>query len=183
MTGAGNGVNAGNSIGACVAGSGGKAGRDCGVSGASADALDIAGHVNVEVLRVQVPRSCKECERLLMGVGRWRWGRQAAVGRSVGLALEKDAAVGEDFTLVGSAVFRWDEHVPWFAERNGLEFGEARLPESNFFEFDLGKIKGLLGYEARHDVRSVVETAQAMFRGEETGVLRTGLRYGRVESS
>ena len=63
------------------------------------------------------------------------------------LALEQDAAVGEEFTLGGAAVFRWDEHVPWLAERYGLEFVDARLPESNFFEFDLGKIKGLLGYE------------------------------------
>ena len=94
------------------------------------------------------------------------------------LALEKDAAVGEEFTLGGAALFRWEEDVPWFAERYGMEYVEARLPESNFFEFDLGKIKGLLGYEPRHDVRSVVETAEAMLRGEETGVLRTGVRYG-----
>ena len=52
----------------------------------------------------------------------------------------------------------------------GLTWVDARLPESNFFEFDLGKIKGLLGYEPRHDVRSVVETAERMFRGEEAGV-------------
>ena len=61
------------------------------------------------------------------------------------LALEMDAAVGEEFTLGGAAVFRWDEHVPWFAARYGLEFVNARLPESNFFEFDLSKIRGLLG--------------------------------------
>ena len=99
------------------------------------------------------------------------------------LALEQDAAVGEEFTLGGAAVFRWDEHVPWFAERYGLEFVEARLPESNFFEFDLGKIKGLLGYEPQHDVGSVVETAEAMRRGEETGVIPTGVRYGGVDNS
>lgn len=95
------------------------------------------------------------------------------------LALETDAAVGEEFTLGGAAVFRWDEHVPWLAERYGLEFVDARLPVSNFFEFDLSKIKGLLGYEPRHDVRSVVETAEAIRRGEETGVVPTGIRYGR----
>ena len=95
------------------------------------------------------------------------------------LALAKEAAVGEEFTLGGAAVFRWDEHVPWFAERYGLEFVDARLPESNVFEFDLSKIKGLLGYEPRHDVRSVVETAEAMRRGEETGVVPTGAEVWR----
>ena len=61
------------------------------------------------------------------------------------LALEKDAAVGEEFTLGGAALFRWEEHVPWFAERWGMEYVDARLPESNFFEFDLSKIRGCWG--------------------------------------
>ena len=80
-------------------------------------------------------------------------------------------------------MFPWEEHVPWLAERYGLEFVEARLPESNFFEFDLSKIKALLGYEPRHDVQGVVETAEAMFRGEETGVVPNGVRYGGVDNS
>ena len=33
-----------------------------------------------------------------------------------------------------------------------MEFVDARLPEANFFEFDLCKIKGLLGYVPQHDV-------------------------------
>ena len=41
-------------------------------------------------------------------------------------------------------------------------------------EVELSKIKGLLGYEPRHDVRSVVEAAEAMRRGEETGVFADG---------
>ena len=97
------------------------------------------------------------------------------------LALEKDAAVGQEFTLGGAAVFRWEEHVPYFAERYGIEYVDARLPESNHFEFDLTKIKTLLGYDPKHDVGSVLETAEAMRRGEETDVIPTGIRYdGRV---
>ena len=61
------------------------------------------------------------------------------------LALEQDAAVGEEFTLGGAAVFRWEEHVPWLAERYGLDWVDARLPESNFFEFDLGRSRGCWG--------------------------------------
>ena len=97
------------------------------------------------------------------------------------LGLEKDAAVGQEFTLGGSAIFRWDEHVPYFSARYGVEYVDARLPESNHFEFDLTKIKTLLGYDPKHDVRSVIETAEAMRRGEETDVIPTGVRYdGRV---
>ena len=95
------------------------------------------------------------------------------------LALEEDAAVGEEFTLGGAALFRWEEVVPYFSERYGIEYVDARLPESNYFEFNLSKIKRLLGYQPRHDVESVVETAEAMRRGEEAGVVATGIRYGR----
>lgn len=95
------------------------------------------------------------------------------------LALKKVAALGEDFTLGGAAVLRWEEHVPWLAERYGLVFVDSRLPESNFFKFDVSKIKVLLGYEPWHDVGSVVETAEAIFWGEESGVVRTWVRSGR----
>ena len=98
-----------------------------------------------------------------------------------GLALEQDAAVGEELMLDGAAVLRWEEHVPWLAKRNGLEFVDVRLSESSLCEFDLSKFKGLLGYEPRHDVASVVETAEAMLRREETGVVRTGAQSGRWE--
>ena len=86
------------------------------------------------------------------------------VVRGLVVALEKDVAVEKEFTLGGAAVFRWDEHVPWFAKRYGMEIVDARLPESTFFEFDLSKIDRLLGYELRYDVESVVETAEAMRR-------------------
>ena len=102
----------------------------------------------------------------------WKGRRRQRRDRVLGLAT--GAAVGEEFTVGGAAVLRWEEHVPWVAERYGLEFVDARLPESNFFEFDLGKIKGLLGYEPRHDVGSVVETAEAIRPGRRLGWFRRG---------
>ena len=54
----------------------------------------------------------------------------------------------------------------------------AQLPESNFFEFNLNKIEAVVGYEHEHDVRSVVETADAMWRGE-TEVAPRGLNMAR----
>jgi len=45
---------------------------------------------------------------------------------------------------------------------------DARLPEASFFEFDLSKIKGLLGYEPEHAVGSEVETAEVIRRRKET---------------
>ena len=42
----------------------------------------------------------------------------------------------------------------------------------------MSKIESLLGYRPRHDVHSIIETAEAMRRGEETAVIPTGIRYG-----
>ena len=61
----GNDGNVSNAISACGAGSAGKAGGDGGVSEGPVDALDIAEHVSVEMLRYQMPRSRKEYGRLL----------------------------------------------------------------------------------------------------------------------
>ena len=97
---------------------------------------------------------------------------------ALALALEEDVAVGEEFTLGGAAVLRWGENVPWSAGRYGMEYVSARLPESDLFEFHLSKMQELLGYEPRNDVRSLMETAESIFRGEETGVVPTGIRYG-----
>ena len=116
---------------------------------------------------VQALLALRQCRRVLL------WLRGTG-GQGLVWALEKDAAVGEEFTLGGAAVLRWEEHVPWFAERQGLEFVDARLPKSNFFEFDLGKINGLLGYGPRHDARNVVERAEAIRRGRKRGWCRRG---------
>ncbi len=94
------------------------------------------------------------------------------------MGLEKDAAIGEEFTLGGAALFAWDEVVPYLSNRYNLDYIEARLPASNYFEFDLSKIKNLLGYQPKHDLQSILDTAEAMGRGEDTGVIPTGVRFG-----
>ncbi|MCZ6681438.1 MAG: NAD(P)-dependent oxidoreductase [Candidatus Poribacteria bacterium] len=94
------------------------------------------------------------------------------------LGLEKDAAVGEEFTLGGAAVFDWEEAVPYLADRYNLDYVDARLPTSNYFEFDLSKIQNLLGYQPQHDLQSILDTAEAMRRGEDTGLIPTGVRFG-----
>lgn len=80
------------------------------------------------------------------------------------LALEKEAAVGEEVTLGGAAVIRWNEHVARFAERYGLKYVDTRLPGPS--HLDLSKIKGLR-YEPRHDVRTVVDSAEVIRRSNE----------------
>ena len=100
------------------------------------------------------------------------------IARGLVLGIEKEEAVGEEFSLGGSAIIDWGEAVPWLAERYGVGYADARLPMANYFTLDLTKIQTLLGYEPKHDLVSIVETAEAIRRGEETDVVPTGVRYG-----
>ena len=99
------------------------------------------------------------------------------IARGLALAIEKEEAVGEEFTLGGDVIIDWGEAVPWLAERYGVGYADARLPLANYFTLDLTKIKTRLGFVPQHDLRSVVETAEAIRRGEETDVIPTGVRY------
>ena len=100
------------------------------------------------------------------------------IARGLVLGIEREEAVGEEFTLGGAAIIDWGEAVPWLAERYGVGYADARLPEANYFTLDLTKIQTHLGFEAKHDLVSIVETAEAILRGEETDVVPTGVRYG-----
>jgi UDP-glucose 4-epimerase len=94
------------------------------------------------------------------------------------LGIEKGAAVGEVFNLAGAALFDWSEAVSYLAGRYGLDTVEARVPYPSYFELDLTKIRTLLGYRPEHDLASILNTAEAMRRGEDTGVIPTGVRFG-----
>ena len=59
-----------------------------------------------------------------------------------------------------------------------MGYADARLPEANYFTLDLTKIQTRLGFQPKHDLVNIVETAEAIRRGEETDVVPTGVRYG-----
>ncbi|MCY3994130.1 MAG: NAD(P)-dependent oxidoreductase [Caldilineaceae bacterium] len=100
------------------------------------------------------------------------------IARGLVLGIEREEAVGEEFTLGGDAIIDWGEAVPWLAERYGMGYADARLPEANYFTLDLTKIQTRLGFQPKHDLVNIVETAEAIRRGEETDVVPTGIRYG-----
>ncbi len=105
----------------------------------------------------------------------WADVRDIALG--LALALERDDAIGEAFTLGGSLVV-WEDDVPKIAQRLGVGYAEATMPAPNFFEFDRTKVRNLLGYRAEHDLWSTLDAALAMQAGKETDVVPTGIRYG-----
>ncbi len=96
------------------------------------------------------------------------------IAQGLVLGLEKEEAVGQEFTLAG-AIYDWGEIVPVLAERYQLDYVEARLPLPRYFEFDLSKIQSALGYQPQYDFYRSLETTEAMRRGESTEVIPTGI--------
>ena len=125
-------------------------------------------------------------EKLLLSLNpdgapyRQRFGDVRDIADGLTLALENDAAVGEIFNLSGAALFDWGDIVPRLAERYNMPYVEARVPFWNFIDHDLSKIKTKLGFAPRHDFDSVLETAEAIRRGETTDVIPTGVMFGEA---
>ena len=109
---------------------------------------------------------------------RQHFGDVRDIADGLALAIQHDAAVGEIFNLAGAAIFDWREIVPALARRHDLPVAEARVPFINYFELDLGKIKSKLGFRPRHDFDSILATAEAIRRGDETDVIPTGVMFG-----
>ena len=125
-------------------------------------------------------------EKLLLSLNpngvpyRQHFGDVRDIADGLALALEQDAAVGEVFNLAGAAIFDWGELVPMLAERYNLPYSEARIPFMNYFELDLTKIRDKLGFEPRHGFDSILATAEAIRRGDETDVIPTGVMFGEA---
>lgn len=94
------------------------------------------------------------------------------------LGVEKDQAIGQVFNLAGAVMMEWGETVKQLSERFNIGYVEEKQAQAHFFEIDIRKIRKLLGYEPVHDLNSVLETALAIRKGEDAGVIATGVRYG-----
>ncbi|OGG49976.1 MAG: hypothetical protein A3F84_13740 [Candidatus Handelsmanbacteria bacterium RIFCSPLOWO2_12_FULL_64_10] len=108
---------------------------------------------------------------------RQQWCDVRDIVQGLVLGLERDAAVGQAFTLAGLTIV-WERDVTKMAERFGVEVADVRMATPNFFEFDLSKIRRLLYYQPQHGLNSLIDTALAIRRGEKTDVVPTGVRWG-----
>lgn len=99
------------------------------------------------------------------------------IAKGLALAIKNEKAVGQEFNLGGAALFDWAEIVPFLSQKFGLPYEEARIPTPNLFELDMTKTRDLLGFNPQHDFHSILETAEAMARGENTEVIPTGHRF------
>ena len=61
---------------------------------------------------------------------------------------------------------------------------EANLPISmRYRSLSWEKAHRVLGYTPQHDLKSMVELALAMRRGEDVGLIATGVPYGSADKS
>jgi len=89
-------------------------------------------------------------------------------------ALGKEGAYGQTFQLAGPAPFTWDEAVPYLSEKLGIPHVEGTSSGTpTYYEYDLTKVRMLLGYEPQYDIFRMIDDAVAFKRGEQIGVLPT----------
>ena len=89
-------------------------------------------------------------------------------------ALGKEAAYGETFQLAGPAPFTWDDAVPYLSEKLGIPYVEGTSRGTpTYYEYDLTKLRRLIGYEPQYGIHRMIDDAVAFKRGEEIGVLPT----------
>jgi UDP-glucose 4-epimerase len=89
-------------------------------------------------------------------------------------ALGNEKAIGETFQLAAPAPFTWDEAVPYLSEKVGIPYVEGTssgMP--TYYEYDVSKVRRLLGYEPQYDIKRMIDDAVAFKRGEQIGVLPT----------
>ena len=82
------------------------------------------------------------------------------------LALEKDAAVGHAFPVVGKdQPTPSDKIVPYLARQLGLPYVEVNLPGiPTFYAHNATKTTALLGYQPKYDVFAMIDDAMAARR-------------------
>ncbi|HXI16575.1 MAG TPA: NAD(P)-dependent oxidoreductase [Chloroflexota bacterium] len=89
-------------------------------------------------------------------------------------ALGKESAYGQTFQLAGPKPLTWDEAVPYLSEKLGIPQVEGTSSGTpTYYEYDLTKVRTLLGYEPQYDIFRMIDDAVAFKRGEQIGVLPT----------
>jgi UDP-glucose 4-epimerase len=87
------------------------------------------------------------------------------------LALEKKDAVGEAFGIGSARGISFEEAVHCIADKTGRPFVDVTLPNYWSWECDYSKARAVLGYTPEHSFQDMVETGNAILRGEETGII------------
>lgn len=103
----------------------------------------------------------------------WLWHRTDVrdVVRGTICALESDAAIGEEFNILGPCAIPFDAAVRILHHRLHMPYVEIDLPVQWVYECDNTKAKMLIGYRPEWDIERMMEDAISFRSGVDIGVL------------
>ena len=103
----------------------------------------------------------------------WLWHRTDVrdVVQGTICALESEAAVGEDFNILGPCAISFERAVKLLHERLHIPYTEVKMPVQWVYECDNTKAKTLIGYRPEFDIERMIEDAIAFRSGKDIGVL------------
>jgi nucleoside-diphosphate-sugar epimerase len=97
-------------------------------------------------------------------------------------ALEREEAIGQVINVPGPEPARWEMAVPMASEKLGIPYVDVSLPLGPPYlyhcEISYERARRLLGYEPQHGNGSMVDLSIALRRGEDIGLILTGVPYG-----
>ncbi len=91
-------------------------------------------------------------------------------------ALQREAADGEAFNILGPAPTTWLEAVRYLGERRGIEWRTATVAIRQATELSTAKARGILGYVPRITFEQAVDDGIQMLNGVDIGVIGMTVR-------
>ena len=103
----------------------------------------------------------------------WRWHMTDVrdVVTLVDECMVNDAAKGRTFNVAARDACEWPEIAPYVAQQTHREIIEVEIPNLWQFSFDQSAAREALGFVAKHDHKSIVDTAMAMKNDEDVGII------------
>ena len=92
------------------------------------------------------------------------------------LSLERDGIEGETFNIAMNDPFNYVDAAAYAAERLGIDVIDLVDPVGQDFCMDVSKARYVLGYEPRHDIRGLIDSAIDFRRSGETRRERAGYK-------
>jgi UDP-glucose 4-epimerase len=104
----------------------------------------------------------------------WKWHMVDVrdVIQLIETCLENENAYGKTFNIAGADECDWSRVVPYIAEKTGRKFVEVEIPNLWQYSFDQSASKNILGFEAQYDHFSMVDSAIAMDKNEDVGIIQ-----------
>jgi len=103
----------------------------------------------------------------------WRWHMTDVrdVVRLMACCLENDSSIGQTFNIAASNPCEWPDVVRAISKAMNREVIEVNIPNLWQFSLDQSASQRAIGFEPMYDHQAIVDTALAVRRGEDVGLI------------